>query len=126
MPRRRSIGWSNRPRREDVVALFVSSHGLLDRTDNYFVATHDTNPDRPLLTCLNWRMVEHLVESVPCRVLLFIDTCHAGGILGGRALHTNPYRNLHSTELGAFVFAAASPGELAFEIAGKGIFTMPC
>lgn len=68
-------------------------------------------------------MMEYLVEGVPCRVLLFIDTCHAGGILGGKTMQRNPYPNLHSEELGAFVFAAASPGESAFERDGNGLFT---
>lgn len=108
---------------EDIIAFFVSAHGLLDQANNYFIATREANPDNPLLTCLNWRMMEYLVEGVPCRVLLFIDTCHAGGILGGRTMQRNPYRNLHSAELGAFVFAAASPGESAFEGDGNGVFT---
>lgn len=108
---------------EDVIAFFVSGHGLLDARDNYYLATHEANPDNPLGTCLNWRLMEQLVDDVPCRVLFFIDTCHAGGVLGGRTLRRNPYRNLHSQELGAFVFAAVSPGELAFERHGNGVFT---
>lgn len=119
-----AIGWlTEKAQDEDVIAFFVSGHGLLDKADNYFIATREANPDNPLLTCMEWGKMDYLVRSVPCRVLLFVDTCHAGGILGGRAMQRNPYRNLHSQELGAYVFAAASPGESAFERAGNGLFT---
>jgi hypothetical protein len=72
---------------DDLVVIFISSHGSSSQADirgiNYVVA-HDTNPEKLFTTGL---AMQHLADTIKervhsDRVLVILDTCHAGGAKG--------------------------------------------
>ena len=69
---------------DDLVVIFISSHGSASDSDirgvNYVVA-HDTNPTKLFTTAIP---MQHLADTIrervhSDRVLVVLDTCHAGG-----------------------------------------------
>lgn len=65
----------------DYVIVYLSSHGVLDDSLNYFLAMHDMNFARPAEGGLAYQDVEQLFDRSEARQrLLFIDACHSGEI----------------------------------------------
>jgi WD40 repeat protein len=65
----------------DIVIISVSSHGLLDEEQNYFIGTYDVNFKDPSVNGLKYEDLESLLDDIPARKkLLLIDACHSGEI----------------------------------------------
>ena len=65
----------------DVVALFFSGHGLLDKDLNYFLSTYDVNFNNPKENGLPYDELSSLLDNIPARKkLIFIDACHSGEV----------------------------------------------
>ncbi|WP_231742766.1 caspase family protein [Stieleria varia] len=109
----------------DVAVMFVSSHGVRDARDNYYFAPHDLDVERMRSTGLRWSEVQALIEDLPCKFLLFADTCHSGGVSGGQGSIRDPLRSLAQEEVGAVVFCSSLPREESLERPdwGHGAFT---
>ncbi|MCA9219994.1 MAG: caspase family protein, partial [Planctomycetales bacterium] len=100
----------------DLAMIFVSGHGVRDNRNNYYLATHDSDVGRLRATSLPHSDILRLVEDMPCKVLLFVDTCHGGGITGAKSPYIeDPWRDLVSEEVGAILFASSQPRELSLE-----------
>lgn len=66
---------------DDVVILFVASHGLVDEDFDYYLATHNINFSHPRQNGLLYEELEGLLEGIPARKkLILIDACHSGEI----------------------------------------------
>lgn len=66
---------------DDMVIIFVASHGLLDENLDYFIATHDIDFLNPALRGLKYEALENLLDSIPARKkLMMIDACHSGEV----------------------------------------------
>lgn len=110
----------------DVVILFVSAHGVRDERQNYYLAAHEIDPQNLRSTGVRFSEINELLRDLPCKVLLFADTCHSGGITGAKsALSEDPLRELVSEEYGAVVFSSSLPREVSLEDPewGHGAFT---
>lgn len=110
----------------DLAVMFISAHGIRDERQNYYLATHEINPGNLRSTGVRFSEVKELLRDLPCKVLLFVDTCHSGGITGAKAAGwEDPLRELVSEEYGAVVFSSSLPREVSFEDAawGHGAFT---
>lgn len=59
----------------DTIAIFVSAHGFVDSTKNFYIGTHDVDMQRPRSTAISWReFIQTLHADLPsCRRLLFLD-----------------------------------------------------
>jgi WD40 repeat protein len=65
----------------DVVMIFVSGHGLLDKNLDYYFATHNVNFSNPQESGLHYDDLETLLDGIPSRnKVLMIDACHSGEI----------------------------------------------
>jgi WD40 repeat protein len=65
----------------DVVMIFVSGHGLLDKNLDYFFATHNVDFSSPKESGLHYDDLETLLDGIPSRnKVLMIDACHSGEI----------------------------------------------
>lgn len=98
---------------EDVAILFMSSHGMRDASGDYYLGTHEIDPDRLLATGIPSTEFIRQVAKLPCKVLIFVDTCHSGGL--GAKLVDDPLRELVSDEVGAILFASSTPREESLE-----------
>jgi hypothetical protein len=64
---------------QDRVIISCSSHGILDSTSNFFLATHDTDFDNPKLNGISYEMLDGLLDDIPARKkLLLLDACNSG------------------------------------------------
>ena len=99
----------------DVAVLFFSAHGVYDPRRNYYLATHEVDPDRLRSTAVPYSDINLLLEDMPCKVLLYVDTCHGGAITGAKSAIDDPWRDLVSEEVGAILFASSHPREISLE-----------
>ena len=109
----------------DVTVLFLSAHGFRDERQNYYLATHEIDPASLRSTGLRWSEVKNLIQDLPGKFLLFVDTCHSGGITGAKGLADDPLRELVLEDTGAVVFSSSLPREVSLEDPrwGHGAFT---
>lgn len=116
----------------DVVVFSFSGHGYADEKHEFFLATHDVHPDRPGETALTGKALAELLSPIKARVVLLLDTCQSGAVLGrkeGAKVITGPedltglVNTLSSAEQGIVVISSSSESELSFESEGGGYFT---
>ncbi len=79
------IAWKNKLRKskpEDYVMLYVSGHGLLDTTFQFWFATHDIDFDNPAQRGMSFSQLEDLLVAIPAQQKLFLmDACHSGEVI---------------------------------------------
>lgn len=108
----------------DVAVLFLSGHGVGDGR-RYAFLPQDGDPAAPSLQ-LDGEELRRTLASIPGRALLFLDSCHAGGVLPGAPALTSRFVNeLASHESGVVVFVSATARQAAKESAEwkNGAFT---
>jgi uncharacterized caspase-like protein len=114
----------------DVAMVFLSGHGDNDARGTYYFLPVGFDPERLKRTALEFSQIRETVQNLPGKVVVFVDTCHAGNVMGGRArggpADINAVVNeLTSAENGAVVFAASTGRQVAQERDewGNGAFT---
>lgn len=116
---------------KDQVVLFIASHGINEK-GLYYVLTHDADKNNLTGTCLNWSDIADLLGSLPCKVLLFLDTCHSGA-LGASITSSEKYlkntealREMGSNEVGVVIMSGSTGEESSLESAEweHGVFTL--
>ena len=144
--------WLGQAQEEDLVVIFVSSHGTpaspdpaaeSDKNDNLFLVTHDAEYDAIASTCFPmWDIKTALDRFVRARrVVVIADACHAGGIgssfetarkaitVAGASTRINQglRRIAHTSEHGLCMITSASARQLSQESEkwgeGHGVFT---
>lgn len=123
---RDELGWFEKElTKDDVGVLFLSAHGYVDEQQRYYLVPYDFDPDRLRNKSIPYAEFVSLLESARSRLLvMFADTCHSGGITGGK-LSIDPYRELQDDKLGAVVFSSSLPTQESLENKewGHGAFT---
>jgi WD40 repeat protein len=115
----------------DVAMVFLSGHGDNEqRSSTYFFMPINFNPERLKATAIAQSDILSTLQNLPGKALFFVDTCHSGNVLGGRARTLGSDLNalvneLAAAENGAVVFAASSGKQVAIERDewGNGAFT---
>lgn len=94
----------------------------------YYFWPHNLDEARLRTTGISFSDIKDTVEAIQGKAVFFVDTCHAGNVLGGkaRAADINRFINeLTSAENGAVVFAASTGRQVSYENAdwNNGAFT---
>jgi hypothetical protein len=98
----------------DVAMVFFAGHGINDpSTGRYYFLPHDADPDAIKRTMLAQEEVQSTLRSIPGKVLLFLDTCHSGNVMGqwnlrGDADLDTFIREINTADSGVVVFAAST------------------
>jgi len=112
----------------DVAMVFLAGHGINDSGGVYYFLPVNANLERLRRTAVPFTEMKNTVTSLAGKTILFIDTCHAGNVMGARAVApdiTGIVNELASAENGAVVFASSTGKQYSFEDPtwGNGAFT---
>ena len=104
----------------DVGMIFISGHGVNDPTMGYTFLPVNADPAKLRSTGVPTAELRRTIESLVGKSILFIDTCHAGDILGGgrrKAMNdmTGVINELNSAESGTVVFSASTGRQFSIE-----------
>jgi hypothetical protein len=69
---------------EDTVIVFLSGHGMNDKAGSYYFLPVGAHPEKLVSTALSFATLKNALLSVRGTRAVFVDTCRAGGALGGR------------------------------------------
>jgi hypothetical protein len=113
---------------KDVALVFLAGHGINDSGGVYYYLPVNTNLDKLGRTAVPFTEMKNTVASLAGKTILFIDACHAGNVMGARAVATDItgiVNELASAENGAVVFASSTGKQYSFEDSnwGNGAFT---
>ena len=113
---------------KDVALVFLAGHGINDSGGVYYYLPVNTDMDKLRRTAVPFTEMKNTVASLAGKTVLFIDTCHAGNVMGARAVATDitgVVNELASAENGAVVFASSTGRQYSFEDSnwGNGAFT---
>jgi WD40 repeat protein len=113
---------------KDVALVFLAGHGVNDSGGVYYYLPVNTDLERLRRTGVPFTEMKNTVASLAGKTVLFIDTCHAGNVMGARAIApdiTGVVNELTSAENGAVVFASSTGRQYSFEDSnwGNGAFT---
>ena len=113
---------------KDMAIVFLAGHGVNDKGGVYYFLPVNANIDRLRRTAVPFTEMKNTVTSLAGKTILFIDTCHAGNVMGARGAPTDItgiVNELASAENGAVVFASSTGKQYSFEDLnwGNGAFT---
>lgn len=114
----------------DVGMIFLAGHGVNDAALGYTFLPFNTDPDKLKRTAVSMADFRSTLASLTGKAVFFLDTCHAGNVLGsGRRALPNDVsgvvNELASAENGVVVFSSSTGRQFSLEDAawGNGAFT---
>lgn len=114
----------------DVALVFLAGHGVNDSDGVYYYLPQDVELDRLKRTGVIFTEIRNTLAALPGKAIFFVDTCHAGNVLGTARRGTKTditavVNELSSAENGVIVFAASTGRQDAQESSewGNGAFT---
>lgn len=112
----------------DVAMVLLSGHGLIDHDGSYHFLPHDADPERLDSSAIPDSLITKITKSLPGKILIFLDTCHAGALDGTARRSADADRlaiELSQAENGVIVFTASTGRGYAQEDPawGNGAFT---
>ena len=119
-----ALDWlQHRATAADTTILFLAGHGINETTTGeYYFLPFDADPASVLRTMLPASTLQQVLSAVPGRILLLLDTCHSGNVLGnlGRRTRGLPalsraIAELSSVDSGIVVMAAATGEQASIE-----------
>jgi WD40 repeat protein len=125
------LKWLKEARDQDICIVFFAGHGERDpASGTFYLLPQDVDPKRLPATACSGEEFKQLLADLPARrVLVILDTCHAGAFAGGgvkkRSLPDDVMRDLASGDYGVVVMASSTAGEVSLESdkLGHGYFT---
>lgn len=102
----------------DVAMVFLSGHGVNDADGSYYYLPANVNVEKLMRTAVRFSDIRETVASIAGKALFFVDTCHAGNVIGGRRAVEDVTRlinELASAENGAVVFASSTGRQYSLE-----------
>ncbi|MCL4745666.1 MAG: caspase family protein [Burkholderiaceae bacterium] len=104
---------------EDTAIVFLAGHGINDPSGRYHFLGYDADVAQPSTTAVGESEFRGALTRLRGRVLLFADTCYAGGIVGTGAAAASEFArmasSLSSPESGVVVFAASTRQQESLE-----------
>jgi len=123
-----ALDWIERETTQrDMVIIFVAGHGINDDRGNYYFMAHDSNVDKLRRTALRWIEIKDTLAGLPSKVILMVDTCHSGNILGQEKRRdlTGAIKSIINSGTGSVIMTASTGRGYSIENKswGHGAFT---
>ena len=112
----------------DIGMLFIGGHGLDDPSLGYTFLPWNADPDKLKRTGVTTADISTTLRQLRGRGAAFLDTCHAGSVVGGQGRRsdiTRAINELGSAENGVVVFSSSTGRQVSYEDPswGNGAFT---
>lgn len=109
---------------DDTMVVFLSGHGVPIRNTYYF-APPEFDPQQAISTGVQWATMMEALSTLPCKVVLALDTCHAGKLNVGGDMYSFALKQAAGRDTGLYLFASCLPNQKSLERAdwGNGAFT---
>ncbi|HUT69716.1 MAG TPA: caspase family protein [Desulfatiglandales bacterium] len=115
---------------KDVAVLFFAGHGINDPMGAFYFLPVEADVEKLKRTGISQADITSTVASIAGKVLVFMDACHSGNLMGklkrrGLVVVSAVVNELASAENGAVVFSSATGRQYALENMewGNGAFT---
>jgi uncharacterized caspase-like protein len=115
---KRALSWLERSvTSRDVGLVFLAGHGVTDTKQRYYYLTYDSDARNPEDTALEGVVLTDRTRSIAGKVLVFLDTCHAGQAMASRgATYINKVvEDLSNTDNGIVTYASSTGKQLSLE-----------
>jgi WD40 repeat protein len=104
----------------DVAMMMYAGHGSTDSDGNFYLLPVDVDTDDLLSTGVPGDQVKKTLASIPGKVVVLLDACHAGAVDGpqrrsGGSLTDDLVRDLVTDDYGVIVMCSAMGREYALE-----------
>lgn len=100
---------------DDIVMLFISSHGFIDDGD-FRIQGNDYTPERRSTTSVSYKNdILAYLEELPCKKLILIDACHSGGARANSADILNAIHDIRKAPRGFAILTSSSQDEESYE-----------
>lgn len=112
----------------DTAIVFLSGHGITEKNGAYYYLPVNGDAGRLADTAIVFSEIRNTLMSLPGKAVLFVDTCHAGDVMGGKTGTNNVnalVNEFASAENGVVVFASSTGRQYSLEDEawGNGAFT---
>ncbi len=130
-----ALSWLGKESRHiDTAVVFMAGHGIADDKANFYFAPTEFEHTKPALAGIAQKEIQDALTAIPGKVVLFIDSCHAGqsfGVLTPSKVHNGAgdinrlSGEFSSADVGIVVFAASTGKQSSIESQdwGNGAFT---
>ena len=115
----------------DVAVIFFSGHGAKDEAGNFYFIPADGDPRELLASCVAGTQFKETLASIPGRIVVMMDACHAGASDGDTRKATfdladDIVRDLVSDDYGVVVMCSSLGREFSMESEQhqQGYFTL--
>lgn len=111
---------------QDVVMVMLAGHGQRNNRGSYFFIPYDVKLDHVNTTAVHWARIIESLAGLPGKVVLAMDTCHAGAVTGGGGDLTSLIKAMTGAEAGIIVLSSSDGRELSQESGdwGHGAFAV--
>lgn len=113
--------------REDVLILFISSHGKTDDNNDFKILASDYDAYGDVSNIDYKRDILDILNQIDCKKFVFIDACHSGSAQGARLVNQARFalEEINAAYPGLNVLTSSQVDELSYEDDswGNGAFT---
>ena len=103
----------------DLAFVLVSGHGVRDKRFKYYFVPHDFDREHITSTGVRWSTFQDTLTSLPCKLLLTMDTCHSGPLHGNARSRgvelDDEIRDLTRVQGGVIVMTSSTGREVSWE-----------
>ncbi|WP_250487882.1 caspase family protein [Caballeronia sp. GaOx3] len=103
----------------DTTMVLISGHGLRTKDGKLFLASRTTRLHDVERTSIDWEEISRAMSKIPGRLVVFLDTCHAGAADASNDTATESLVSQKSV----LIFSASKGRQKSLEKGGAGVFT---
>lgn len=104
--------------KKDIAMIFFAGHGVNDNNGIYYMLPVDADVKYLRSTCINFEELKQTQSTIEGKVLVFIDACHSGNIMGAGGNYINGLINLLTSTVkgaGAITITSSTGKETSLE-----------